>query len=107
MSNGLFLKNHGEFEDSRQSYEKCSAESRETNDYVHIIKANHGLAAFAVLQRDFPATQKFLVEALALSRELGDELQIAHSLDSIGDLEMCRENLSAARPPLEECLSLS
>jgi predicted ATPase/DNA-binding winged helix-turn-helix (wHTH) protein len=107
MSNGLFLKSHGEFEAARKSYEKCSAESRETNDSVHIVKANHGLAAVAVLQRDFAAAQKFLAEALALSRKLGDELQIAHSLGSIGDLEMCRENLSAARPPLEECLSLA
>ena len=107
MSNGLFLKNQGKFEAARKSYEKCSAESRETNDSVHIIKANHGLAAVAVLQRDFAAAQKFLAEALVLSRELGDELQIAHSLGSFGDLEMCRENLSAARPLLEECLTLS
>jgi len=107
MSNGLFLKNHGDLEAARKSYEKCLAESRETNDSVHIVKANHGLAAVAVLQGDMAAAQDFLTEALALSRVLGDELQIADSLGSFGDLEMCRGNLPAARPLLEECLALS
>lgn len=107
MSNGLFLKNHGDFEAARKSYEKCLAESRETNDWVHIIKANHGLAAIAVLQRNYHAAGKFLADALSLSREVNDELQLAHSLGSLGDLEMCRENPSAARPLVEECLTLS
>lgn len=107
MSNGLFLKNHGDLEAARKSYEKCLAESRETNDSVHIVKANHGLAAVAVLQGDLAAAHDYLTEALALSRELGDELQTADSLGSFGDLEMCRGNLPAARPLLEECLTLS
>jgi predicted ATPase len=107
MSNGLFLKNHGDLEAARKSYEKCLSESRETNDSVHIVKANHGLAAVAVLQGDIAAAQDFLTEALALSLELGDALQTAHSLGSFGDLEMCRGNLPAARRLLEECLALS
>lgn len=107
MSNGLFLKNHGDLGAARKSYEKCLAESRETNDPIHIVKANHGLAAVAVLQGDLAAAQRFLTEALALSRELGNDLQTADSLGSFGDLEMCRGDLAAARPLLDECLRLS
>jgi len=77
------------------------------NDLSQIIKANHGLAAIAVLQKDFDSAQILIEEALALSRQLKDEMQTAYSLASLGDLEMSRENLSAARPLLEECLTIS
>jgi tetratricopeptide (TPR) repeat protein len=82
-------------------------ESKEANDSVHIVKANHGLAAVAVLQGDFSAARRFLTEALARSREVGDELQTAHSLGAFGDLEMCQGDLANARPLLEEGLTLS
>ena len=107
MSNGLFLKNHGDLVAARNSYEKCLAESKKTNDSLHIVKANHGLAAVAVLQGDFAIAQRSLTEALARSRDSGDELQIAHSLGAFGDLKMCQADLPAARPLLEECLTLS
>lgn len=107
LSNGLFLRNQGELQEAQRTYEKTLTESRELNDLGQIIKANHGLAAVAVLQKDFSTSQVFNQEALALSRQLNDEMQIAYSLCSLGDLEMSKRNLSAARPILEECLQLS
>ncbi len=47
----------GEFEAARKSYEKALAESRKLNDLSQIIKAYHGLAAIAVLQKDFVSAQ--------------------------------------------------
>lgn len=107
LSNGVFLRSQGNLEAARNFYEKTLEESRQLNDLLQIIKANHGLAAIAVLQKDFSSAQTSIEESLALSRELNDEMQIAYSLASLGDLEMSRENLSAARPLLEECLTLS
>lgn len=107
LSNGLFLRNQGDLESARKFYEKSLAESRKLGDTQQIIKANHGLGAVALLQKDFVPAQKFNEEALALSRELGDKMQIAYSLCSLADFEMSRKNLSAARPLLQECLSLS
>jgi tetratricopeptide (TPR) repeat protein len=107
MSNGLFLKNRGDLEAARRTYEKCSAESRETSDRVHTMKANHGLAAVAVLQHDYASAEKFLSESLVLSRESGEDVQTAHALCALGDLEMCRGDIPAARPLLEECRELS
>ena len=107
LSNGVFLRSQGDLEASQKIYEKTLAESRQLNDLSQIIKANHGLAAIAVLQKDFSSAQTSIEEALALSRQLKDEIQTAYSLASLGDLEMSRENLSAARPLLEECLTIS
>ncbi len=107
LSNGVFLRTQGDFGAARNVYEKTLAESRQINDFLQIIKANHGLAAIAVLEKDFDSAQLFIEESLALSRELGDEMQTAYSLGSLGDLELSRKNLSAARPLLEECLMLA
>jgi len=107
LSNGVFLRSQGNLEAAQKIYEKTLAESRKLNDLSQIIKANHGLAAIAVLQKDFSSAQTSIEEALALSRQLKDEMQTAYSLASLGDLEMSRENLLAARPLLEECLAIS
>lgn len=107
LSNGVFLRSQGKLEAAQRMYERTLAESRQLNDLTHIIKANHGLAAIAVLQKDFSSAQACIEEALALSRELKDEMQTAYSLASLGDLEMSRENLSVARPLLEECLLIA
>lgn len=107
VSNGGFLRSQGNLPAARKCYEKTLEESRQLNDLSQIVKADHGLAAIAVLEKDFSAAQTFIEEALALSRELNDEMQTAYSLASLGDLELSRENLSAARPLLEECLTLS
>lgn len=107
LSNGVFLRSQGNLEAAQKIYDKTLAESRQLNDLSQIIKANHGLAAIAVLQKDFSSAQTSIEEALALSRELNDEMQTAYSLASLGDLEMSRENLSVARPLLEECLTIS
>jgi predicted ATPase/DNA-binding winged helix-turn-helix (wHTH) protein/Tol biopolymer transport system component len=107
LSNGVFLRSQGDLATARKFYEKTLEESRQINDLLQIIKAHHGLAAIAVLEKDFDSAQDFIEESLALSRELNDEMQTAYSLASLGDLEMSRENLSAARPLLEECLTLS
>ncbi len=107
LSNGLFLKNFGEFDAAKKSYRKTLTESREINDLSQIIKANHGLAAIAVLEKDFAAAQIFQEESLALSLQLNDEMQTAFTLCALGDLEMSRGNPSSARPWLEECLVLS
>jgi predicted ATPase len=107
LSNGVFLRSQGNLEAAQKSYQKTLDESRQLNDLMQIIKANHGLAAIAVLQKDFSSAQTSIEESLALSRELKDEMQTAYSLASLGDLEMSRENLSVARPLLEECLTLS
>lgn len=106
LSNGVFLRSQGNFA-AQKIYEKTLAESRKLNDLSQIIKANHGLAAIAVLQKDFSSAQTSIEEALTLSRQLKDEIQTAYSLASLGDLEMSRENLSCARPLLEECLTIS
>jgi non-specific serine/threonine protein kinase len=107
LSTGLFLKNHGELDAARQSYEKCSDESRRMGDRLQAIKSGHGLAAVAVLQQDLAGAELYLKESLTLAREYGDGLQLAYLLGSFGDLEMCRGNLAAARPLLDECLSLA
>jgi predicted ATPase/DNA-binding winged helix-turn-helix (wHTH) protein len=107
LSNGLFLLNRGELAAAQKSYEKTLAESREIKDLPQIIKANHGLGAIAVLQKDFAAAQSFLEESLNLSRQLNDEMQTAYSLCSLGNLEMTKGDFLAARPPLEECLQLA
>lgn len=107
MGNGIFLRHQGNLEKARKVYEKALVESKEINDLSQIIKTNHGLAAIAVLQKDFAAAQIFYEEALALSRELKDEMQIAYTLGSLGDLELSRGNPSSARHWLEECLALS
>ncbi len=107
LSNGVFLRSQGDLEASQKIYEKTLEESRQLNDLSQIIKANHGLAAIAVFQKNFSSAQKSIEEALALSRQLKDEMQTAYSLASLGDLEMSRENLSVARPLLEECLTIS
>lgn len=107
LSNGVFLRSQGNLPAAQKIYEKTLAESRKLNDLSQIIKANHGLAAIAVLQKDFSSAQISIEEALTLSRQLKDEMQTAYSLASLGDLEMSRENLSRARPLLEECLTIS
>lgn len=107
LSNGVFLRSQGNLPAAQKIYEKTLDESRQLNDLMQIIKANHGLAAIAVLQKDFSSAQTSIEEALTLSRELNDEMQTAYSLASLGDLEMSRENLSLARPLLEECLTIS
>ncbi|MEK7724508.1 MAG: NB-ARC domain-containing protein, partial [Acidobacteriota bacterium] len=107
LSNGVFLRSQGNLEAARKFYEKTLTESRQLNDLLQIIKANHGLAAITVLQKDFNSAQTSIEEALLLSRQLKDEMQTAYSLASLGDLEMSRENLSVARPLLEECLTIS
>ncbi len=107
LSNGVFLRSQGNLTAAQKFYQKTLEESRQINDLLQIIKADHGLAAIAVLEKDFDSAQDFIEESLALSRELNDEMQTAYSLASLGDLEMSRENLSAAQPLLEECLTLS
>lgn len=107
LSNGLFLRQQGKSEEAREVYEKTLSESKELNDLSQIIKANHGLAAIAVLHKDFATAQSFIEEALTLSRNIKDEMQTAFSLCSLGDLEMSKKNSSAARPLLEECLAIS
>ena len=107
LSNGLFLRNQGDLEAARKSYEKSLEESKELGDLEQIIKSNQGLAAVTLLQNDFVSAEKYNEESLALSRRINDEMQIAYSLCSFADMEMSRKNLSAARPLLEECLMLS
>lgn len=107
LANGVFMRNQGNFEASQKMYERVLEESRVINDPNYIIKANHGLAAIAVLRKDFVSAQPFIEEALAISRELNDETQTAYSLASLGDLEMSRGNFSAARPLIEECFEFS
>lgn len=107
LSNGVFLRNQGDFEAASASYQKILTESKKTNDLLQIIKADHGLSAIAVLQKDFTAAQEFIEEALVLSRELKDETHTAYSLCALADLEMSRKNLSSARPLLEECRTLA
>jgi predicted ATPase/DNA-binding winged helix-turn-helix (wHTH) protein len=107
MSNGMFLRHQGNFDLARKVYEKALIESKETNDLSNIIKADHGLAAIAVLQKDFASAHRFCEEALALCRELKDEMLTAYILGSLGDLELSKRNPKSARPYIEECLEIS
>lgn len=107
LANGVFMRNQGNFDAAQKMYERVLEENSVINNSQYIIKANHGLAAIAVLRKDFVSAQPFIEEALAISRELNDEVQTAYSLASLGDLEMSRGNFSAARPLIEECLELS
>lgn len=107
LANGVFLRRKGEYEAARKLYEKALTENKKTSDLAQIIKVNHGLAAVAVLQKDFASAPIYNEQALALSRELNDENLIAYSLCAYGDFELSRENTGSARPLLEECLALS
>ncbi len=49
----------------------------------------------------------FCEEALALCRELKDEMLTAYILGSLGDLELSKGNPKSARPYIEECLEFS
>lgn len=107
LANGVFLKKLGEFEAARKNCEQALTESKETNDLPQIIRAYHGLAAVAVLQKDYVSAKNYTEEVLALNRELNDEIMTANTLCSLGDLEMSLENYSSARPLFEESLLLS
>ncbi len=107
MSNGMFLRHQGNFDLARKVYKRALTESREINDISNIIKADHGLAAIAVLQKDFASAQKFCKEALALCRKLKDEMLTAYILGSLGDLELSKGKPKSARPYIEECLEIS
>lgn len=107
LANGVFMRSQGDLEAAQKMCERVLAESRGNNDPNYIIKANHGLAAIAVLRKDFVSAQRSIEEALVISRQLNDETQAAYSLASLGDLEMSRGKFSAARPLIEECLTFS
>lgn len=107
LSNGLFLRNQGDLQAARESYEKSLEETKNLGDWEQIIKSYQGLAAVALLQKDFTAAQKFNEESLALSRQAKDKRLTAYSLCSFADFEISKKNHSAARPLLEESLTLS
>jgi predicted ATPase/DNA-binding winged helix-turn-helix (wHTH) protein len=107
LSNGVFLKKMGKFEPARKICEKALTESRETNNLSQMIKACHGLAAIAVLQKDYVSAKNYTEEVLAINRELNDEILTANTLCSLGDLEISIGNYSSARPLFEESLLLS
>jgi ATP/maltotriose-dependent transcriptional regulator MalT len=59
-----------------------------------------------VSQSDPARVRSLLEEALALSRELGDKMAIAHSHRLAGRLALCQSNTTMARSFTEEALSL-
>ena len=107
LASGLFRKKRGDFQEARKCYEEVLEKSVEAESLTLQIKANHGLAAVAVVQKDFDSAQKYSEKALAICREIKDERQLAFSLCALGDLEMSKRNLTVARPLFEECLEIS
>lgn len=104
---GVFLRNQGNYSASKKILEQMLAEGETANDLLQLVKANSGLAAVAVLGKDFAAAQKFNENALLQSRELKNEMHIAYCLCAFGDFELSRKNWSAARVLLEESLMIS
>ena len=102
-TSGMFLRNQGNLEAAQRSHEKGLAESREMNNTLQIARNNQNLGVIAVLRKDYAAAKSFYQRALDLCHEIRDETGIALLLNSLGDLEMCQGNFSAARPLLEEC----
>lgn len=107
LSNGLFLRHHGNLAAARELYEKCLVESRELEDVEQINKAYQGLGSIAVLAKDFVSARQFYNESLAMSRQINDQAQLTYVLGALGDLEMCEGNFAAAREFLYESLNLA
>lgn len=104
---GQFQKKSGNLHQARRCYEEVLEKSVEIGDSILQMRASHGLAAVAVIQKDFKSARKHSEKSLAICREIGDQRQTAFSLCALGDLEMSERNQTAAKPLFEECLEIS
>lgn len=83
---GLSYKNLGEFQQSREAYEKASRLAKSYGDSSEYEKAQREIALSFYLVQKMDSSMIYYTKALGISSSLKDSLEILNALQGIGDV---------------------
>ncbi len=101
----MFWWVRGHWSEGRNFLNRALSTSEGTSASVR-AKALYAAANLTFVQSDYEWAEALSEESLALYRELGHQLGIAHSLYLLGTVSWAKGNTAAARSLLEEALAL-
>src|SRR5262249_33559056 len=94
-----------EYDEARRVFEPLLPDIRRSKDKLLLAKALGHLGRIALWQEDRAAAQRYLNEALPLTREAGDQQALMFTLRQMGNLIVL--DTEKARPFLEESLEIA
>jgi signal transduction histidine kinase len=83
---GLSFKNLGEFQQSREAYEKASRLAKSYGDSSEYEKAQREIALSFYLVQKMDSSMIYYTRALSISSSLKDSVEILNALQGIGDV---------------------